>query len=336
MQNSIKTVILGLVIAIFAIAPSMTSAFTPSESGAPAAAPATGSTVASTDSSTPSTGGTTASTEGSSTAAPSTGGSSSSAGTSVPPTGDSSTSAGTGTIPPTGGSSSSAGTGTIPPTGGSDTSAGTGSVIPPQPPIINGGGGGGSFSGGSRQNVVTLTTSSSCPLITSKMLKKGIVNDKSEVAKLQAFLKNTENLNVTVSGIFDEQTETAVRAFQTKYANDILMPWGGKKTSGIVYITTSKKINQISCNQPLSLSMAELNVINAFKANRVSAIAITTGNTDQDSTITNVNVDSTNVSSSTDSDDFGTTDTEENSNVATPARLPLAVRFWHFILNLFK
>ncbi len=338
MQNSIKTVVLGLTMAIFAIVPSMTSAFAPSESGAPAAAPTTGTTGASVDSSAPTTGSTAVSTEVSTTAAPSTGNSDTSAGTSVPPTGGSSSSAGS-TVPPTGGSSSSAGTGTIPPTGTSNTSAGE-VVVTPQTPIVNGGGGdgfgGGSYGGGSNQNVVTLKTSSSCPLITSKMLKKGIVNDQSQVAKLQAFLKNTEKLNVTVSGTFDEQTEAAVRAFQTKYANDILMPWGGRKTSGIVYITTSKKINQISCNQPLSLSMSELNTINAFKANRVSAIAITTNNTDQDSTVTNTNVDTTDVSSTTDSDDIGTTDTANDSNVASPARVPLAVRFWNFIVSLFK
>jgi hypothetical protein len=38
-----------------------------------------------------------------------------------------------------------------------------------------------------------------------------------------------------------------VHALQTKYAADILAPWGIKESTGYVYLTTRKKVNEIYC-----------------------------------------------------------------------------------------
>jgi peptidoglycan hydrolase-like protein with peptidoglycan-binding domain len=86
------------------------------------------------------------------------------------------------------------------------------------------------------------------------------------VAKLQAFLKDSQGLNVTVNGIFDQQTYNAVKDFQQKYLSDVMGPWGSTQTSGYVYITTEKKINELACNTSLTLSPEELTIINAYKS----------------------------------------------------------------------
>ena len=93
----------------------------------------------------------------------------------------------------------------------------------------------------------------------------GAANDAVQVSKLQAFLKDTEGYDVAVNGSFDQKTEAAVIAFQTKYMSDIMGPWGATKASGTVYITTLKKINQIACNTALNLSVADLSVIDAYR-----------------------------------------------------------------------
>jgi len=67
------------------------------------------------------------------------------------------------------------------------------------------------------------------------------------------------------NGIFDQQTENAVRAFQSKYMSDVMGPWGATQSSGYVYITTLKKVNEIACNTSLTLSPSELAIVNAYK-----------------------------------------------------------------------
>ena len=100
----------------------------------------------------------------------------------------------------------------------------------------------------------------SCPAVT-QMLKKGAENPVKEVRNLQSFLKNVEHMNVLVTGNFDDQTEAAVKQFQKKYAADILGPWGATRASGIVSLTTGKKINQIGCLVPLTMNERELSFL---------------------------------------------------------------------------
>ncbi|MES2215744.1 MAG: peptidoglycan-binding domain-containing protein [Patescibacteria group bacterium] len=207
--------------------------------------------------------------------------------------------------------------------------------------VGNGSTGSGGSSGGSvlLSGTVAGNTilSNSCPLISSTMLKRGIANNQAEVAKLQAYLKASEGMNVSVTGTFDIETELAVRAFQKKYASDILLPWGGTKTSGIVYITTAKKINQLACAQPLSLSSADMAVISNFRAHLGSASNGTDANnmTTQSETDSSAMTGTTGTSTATSSDDvFGSAD--QDTNVANTASNSLASRFWNFIVNLFR
>jgi len=117
----------------------------------------------------------------------------------------------------------------------------------------------------------------SCPLITSP-LKLGSTG--GEVTKLQNFLNLAQSAGLTVNGTFDAATQAAVKAFQTKYKADIMTPWHQMAPSGFVYITTMKKINEIVCNKTISLTDAELAVINAHVATaNLSDESTTTDNT---------------------------------------------------------
>jgi hypothetical protein len=114
-----------------------------------------------------------------------------------------------------------------------------------------GGGGGGSSSGGgsttSGEVLGVSTATNFCPFLSSYM-RFGQANDQLEVIKLQAFLKMFEGYDyVNVTGVFDEATHQAVSAFQLKYKDEILTPWGISAPTGYAYIKTIGKINQIVC-----------------------------------------------------------------------------------------
>ncbi len=164
------------------------------------------------------------------------------------------------------------------------------------------------------------------------MLKLGKQNDPVQVAKLQAFLKNVEGIEVPVTGTFDLATENAVKAFQKKYVDTVLLPWGGPKASGIVYITTMKKINQIACQSPLVLNANELAIIQNFIKNRLAA----RGNvptTLQDVITSQTNFSSTSIDLAKGGD---TMDTEGDANTASVGNTSFASRFWTYLVNLFR
>lgn len=101
-------------------------------------------------------------------------------------------------------------------------------------------------------------------------LKQGDLNDPSEVKKLQAFLRGVEkNTSVSVTGIFDDATRNAVIAFQEKYKDDVLVPWGIETGTGYVYITTKQKINELFCSTPIALTAEEKAIINAGRSGGV-------------------------------------------------------------------
>ena len=172
-------------------------------------------------------------------------------------------------------------------TTGTSTPTTTPTVTPPSTPP--GGGGGGSFyggfssyaSGGSGAALLGTTTAAapaSCPLLT-EYLRYGADNDPTEMVKLQSFLKDSQGLDVNVNGAFDESTLAAVNAFQAKYLSDTMGPWGATRTSGYVYITTEKKINEIACDTSLTLTLAEQAIIDAYKASLTSSSASGNGGT---------------------------------------------------------
>jgi hypothetical protein len=167
------------------------------------------------------------------------------------------------------------------------------------------------------------STSGSCPLITTSILKIHGTNDSTNVRRLQTFLKDSENADVTISGTFDEKTEDAVKAFQIKYKDIILAPWGATKASGIAYITTIKKINELACKQGLTLSPEELSIINAYQAGATQAASTV------DST-------STGTQGADEAVIGDATSTEANDNTANAANASILRRFWNFSAGLFR
>lgn len=118
----------------------------------------------------------------------------------------------------------------------------------------SGGGGGGGSSASSTTATTTAATSASstlemvaCDMYLTTFIKPGAKNDSEQVKRLQSLLNESEGANVVVNGEYDVNTVVAVHAFQTKYAADILAPWGATKSTGFVYLTTRKKVNEVYC-----------------------------------------------------------------------------------------
>ena len=99
-------------------------------------------------------------------------------------------------------------------------------------------------------------------------LRADFKNNPAEVIKLQIFLRSFEGAtNVQINGLYDDVTIQAVKTFQIKYKNDVLIPWGydGAKGTGYTYLLTKKKVNEIICNKPFPLTLSQKAEINKHK-----------------------------------------------------------------------
>ncbi len=76
-------------------------------------------------------------------------------------------------------------------------------------------------------------------------VRYGANNNPAEVEKLQTFLNEYEGEEIPVTGFYGDITLEVVNRFQTKYADEILAPWGINEPTGYVYKTTQRKINDI-------------------------------------------------------------------------------------------
>ena len=117
----------------------------------------------------------------------------------------------------------------------------------------------------------------SCPRYLTDFMRHGIPNNVEEVMRLQRFLNTHVDTELTVDGVFDQKTEQAVQTFQRTYREDILTPWGMSEASGYVYLTTRKKINELSCNNEMLFPLTELqmNEIETYR-NTLDALHDTT------------------------------------------------------------
>jgi hypothetical protein len=78
-------------------------------------------------------------------------------------------------------------------------------------------------------------------------------NNPSAVRRLQRFLNEHENAGLTITGRYDEATQSAVQSFQSRYAEAVLDPWGVSQPTGNVYRTTLAKINDIMCGDSVRM-----------------------------------------------------------------------------------
>ena len=202
-------------------------------------------------------------------------------------------------------------------------------------PVVTSSSGGGSSSsgGGSRRSILSVQntpnvamTLSACPLINSSM-RFGVNNNSIEVRNLQSFLRNTQEVDVDLNGVYDAKTVEAVKLFQIRYANDILAPWGMTTPSGIISITTQKKINDLVCKKSSVLSASELATINTYKQGQVSG---SSSGTNEELNLSNQNV----VGTTTSGPELGA-NVDNSANTATIANTSVFGRFWKFLKSLF-
>ncbi len=130
----------------------------------------------------------------------------------------------------------------------------------PTPPSGGGGGGGGNGpivgSGGNGPIGSVLGASTTLPelpagcsaLLHSFMRQGRRANDAQEVKTLQTFLNEQMAAGLPVTGSFGPSTHAAVKAFQSKHAEQILSPWNLSAPTGFVYLTTQRWINLIHCS----------------------------------------------------------------------------------------
>jgi DNA-binding beta-propeller fold protein YncE len=85
----------------------------------------------------------------------------------------------------------------------------------------------------------------SCPVFDGYLKKSSSQNSPYQVYLWQKFLSHELQNQISLDGIFGNETEKAVRAFQQKYAYEILAPWGITNPTGYIYIKTVEKARQI-------------------------------------------------------------------------------------------
>jgi len=183
---------------------------------------------------------------------------------------------------------------TDPTSGGSSTTTGS----------SGGGGGGGGGLGGlppgttlytststgqvlGTSTTVFSTVTASCEQYLTAFIRSGQANDVDQVKRLQRFLRDYEGERVVENGTYDAPTLIGVHRFQTKYAAEILAPWGISESTGYLYLTTRKKVNEIVCKNtrmfPLTvdelkkIETARLGGPRAVSATPVVTLSTTTG-----------------------------------------------------------
>lgn len=92
-----------------------------------------------------------------------------------------------------------------------------------------------------------LGATTTCGIYVDKYLRKGYNNDVEAVKKVQKFLNEYMSAGIIEDGVFGEKTESAIKLFQTKHANNILVPWDIQTPTGIFYLTTQTEVNNIMC-----------------------------------------------------------------------------------------
>ncbi|MCK4918998.1 MAG: DUF5011 domain-containing protein [Candidatus Pacebacteria bacterium] len=97
-------------------------------------------------------------------------------------------------------------------------------------------------------------------------IKLGTDNNPVEVKKLETFLNVFEGENLAVNGIYEQVDFDAVSRFQEKYLDLVLSPWSHNSSTGYVYITTKKRINEIYCQKEFPLTSEQESEVSSFSS----------------------------------------------------------------------
>jgi len=140
----------------------------------------------------------------------------------------------------------------------------------------NGGSSSGGGGGGGAGGFILGDSTEDCSEYLNSFIRMGGTNDPQQVGRLQHVLHDFEAANIEVTGIYDTKTLAAVNAFQTKYASEVLIPWGLKKSTGFVYLTTRKKINEVYCNglKTFPLTDAQAQEVARYKTHATQPAAV--------------------------------------------------------------
>src|SRR5262249_47665609 len=97
----------------------------------------------------------------------------------------------------------------------------------PVAPPPSGGGGGVTWIpvGGGSPSGQVLGASTQCGIYVSKFLRRHYKNNVDETKKLQKFLGENLKIDLPVTGFFGALTESAVKQYQLKHKDKILVPW---------------------------------------------------------------------------------------------------------------
>ncbi len=108
-----------------------------------------------------------------------------------------------------------------------------------------------SSSGGSRRvkpvGQVLGAETSVCNFAIDTYMRRGYQNNTSQVIILQNLLNKYLGTKLTPDGNYGASTEAAVKAFQIKYGDNILKPWGLTSPTGIFYKTTLVQAKNLEC-----------------------------------------------------------------------------------------
>ncbi|MCK5490556.1 MAG: lamin tail domain-containing protein [Candidatus Pacebacteria bacterium] len=107
-------------------------------------------------------------------------------------------------------------------------------------------------------------------------VKLGAENNPIEVMKVETFLNVFEGEKLAVNGIYELVDFQAVERFQAKYIDLVLAPWSHNSSTGYVYITTKKRINEIYCQIDFPLTEEQASEV-ALYASRFGVIPIARG-----------------------------------------------------------
>ncbi len=97
--------------------------------------------------------------------------------------------------------------------------------------------------------ITPMAPSCTLALFPTQSIRLGARNDSAQVRLLEQYLNQFENANLPVDGAYSATDEAAVRAWQEKYASEILTPWGLASGTGYVFTTSLAKIRSIFLSQ---------------------------------------------------------------------------------------
>lgn len=119
----------------------------------------------------------------------------------------------------------------------------------------------GSRRSGSRAPGIVLGAQDSvCNFSIDTYMRKGYKNNSEQVKVLQTLLNKYVSAGLGVDGAFGPKTEAAVKAFQLKYGDNILKPWGLNSPTGIFFRTTLVQAKNLEC--PVTILPIPTDLIN--------------------------------------------------------------------------